>query len=151
DQPAVARRSAHGGDDEPRPGHPRGSSRGTHLLPSRRRSGDRPALGRGSETSMTRCVNGCDDGWRSVDARWVEAQAPMPDPPGDDATDAQLDEWQRAVDYAHTRRKSLANTVYPCDRCRPELFARWAAGHLDPDHNSSSCSECRDVRRGRAP
>ena len=99
---------------------------------------------------MTRCANGCDDGWRSVDARWVEAQAPMPDPPGDDASDAQLDEWQRAVDYAHTRRKSLANTVYPCDRCRPELFARWAAGHLDPDHDSSSCSECRDVRRGRA-
>lgn len=28
------------------------------------------------------------------------------------------------------KRASLANTVYPCPECRPELFKRWSAGHM---------------------
>lgn len=37
--------------------------------------------------------------------------------------------------------------VFPCLRCRPDLFRRWSGGHLRHDHDKSSCTECLEVAR----
>lgn len=47
----------------------------------------------------------------------------------------------------HTER-AVANSVYPCSQCQPELFHRWAGGHLEPGHDPG-CAECKQTKPGR--
>ena len=47
---------------------------------------------------------------------------------------------------------AFRNSVYPCTVCRPDLFYRWAGGHLAAGHNRSECVECSERQSGkRAP
>lgn len=53
---------------------------------------------------------------------YVDQQAPLP------ADTTTLDPVALARLLA--RRAALANTVYPCPECRPEMFAAWSKGEF---------------------
>ena len=80
----------------------------------------------------------CAGGWVYVSERYAEYRA-------EDV--ARADEVPKQAIVAAFR-----NSVYPCTVCRPDLFYRWAGGHLAVDHNRSECVECSERRVGkRAP
>lgn len=92
------------------------------------------------------CVR-CEGGW--VQVRPEYAVHRFPDPTmeqlagADDATRAAM--W-RTVECS---RAAARNSVYPCRRCRPEAFYRWAGGHLDAGHDVLACSECIELMTPR--
>lgn len=79
------------------------------------------------------CVK-CDHGWVTVGSGYVEDHARLPDHvlvSGEDR-----DRILRA------RRAALAESVYPCRRCRPTQFFRWANGCGTPGHDVEGCKQC---------
>lgn len=83
----------------------------------------------------------CDHGWITVGPgypawRWPDPAEWPADPETAEVVAQQLT-WKRRL---------AAQDIYPCRNCRPELFARWAGGHLASGHR---CGECAEVRRGR--
>lgn len=98
---------------------------------------------------MSRCANErCERGWITVTAAYVDEHAPKRPTAEvwDGMTDAERAAWE-AQDEAV--RAGLAATVYPCKQCEPEMFYRWAGGHLDPRHNRADCDECSTPRSRR--
>lgn len=74
----------------------------------------------------------CDHGWRQVKPRYAEHVV------------AAVDDSQRAAAYA-----AVLNSYYPCQRCRPTQFYRWAEGHWEQGHDLTSCATCIDILGGK--
>lgn len=91
----------------------------------------------------------CEFGWRSVRLESVEAANPRPVALDDEALS---DEDRARITLTwQARLASGKNTVYPCKECNPDLFYRWAKGHLDSAHERAGCAECLELdhpRRG---
>lgn len=91
----------------------------------------------------------CENGFVLVNEAYAERMVPpLPlMPAGTDPAVIEALERERGA-----RLAAYANSVYPCKNCHPHLFARWAAGHLEPSHDSGECELCsnRKPRRGRA-
>lgn len=92
---------------------------------------------------------GCEGGWMLVTATYVERRHPLPQQPELGAHEDDYRRYDAQVAQVERRRAASTNTVYPCRACRPDDFARWAGGHLDPDHNRHDCPDCIGGRRTR--
>jgi hypothetical protein len=84
----------------------------------------------------------CDRGMIHVSADYAARQYP-------DWTDEQLahlspEQRADATLRLTERRHAATNSVYPCRRCRPEQFYRWADGHMKPGHDPARCGICND-------
>lgn len=101
-------------------------------------------------TTETRCPKGgrCEgDGWVLVTEAYVDGMYPWPAKPTDDSPEA-LAEYELRVETIRIRRESAAATVYPCKRCSPDAFHRWAGRHWMPDHDRAKCDECKSGKAG---
>lgn len=89
----------------------------------------------------------CERGWVTVKPGY--ALHLYPDPTMEQLAD--LDEEQQAKLWATTEehRRAAANSVYPCRRCRPAMFYRWAGGHFRPGHDPLACDECTELMGGK--
>lgn len=92
----------------------------------------------------------CDNGWVTVPPEYAERLVPEIDLP-----DGQGPEWdairaEKLAEYERAKR-AAGEHVYPCKRCQPETFARWASRHYEPGHHLVDCGECAAIRRSRAP
>jgi hypothetical protein len=74
------------------------------------------------------CEGGCVGGWKEVQEAYALQEAAKAGDPGDPRYEAAL--------------AAARNTVYPCRICNKAAFFRWAGGHLDPEHDRSTCGEC---------
>lgn len=92
--------------------------------------------------TVTEPCTACDRGWRTVGPGYVEQHAPWPAPPELGATPEQVAYYELAMVRCELRRKTLAETIYPCKTCNPRLFFRWAKGCLKPGHNATDCDLC---------
>lgn len=43
------------------------------------------------------------------------------------------------------------NFMRPCARCRPALYDRWRAGHLEPGHTCEECATRRPLKTAPKP
>jgi hypothetical protein len=90
----------------------------------------------------------CEFGWRTVVEANAERQFPRPD--GIDDPSRTPEERDALERIWKGRLAGAKNSVYPCKVCNAVMFFRWAAGHLDSNHDRSGCSECLDARNGRS-
>lgn len=90
----------------------------------------------------------CDAGWRTVQPSYADHLYPAPT----------LDEMAGLTEadqfvllqQIETKRAGAARSVYPCRRCNPTAFYRWAAGHWSADHDPGGCADCMTAQ-GRQP
>lgn len=94
----------------------------------------------------------CERGWVRVTQAYVDRKAPYPAPlsPEIMSEPGMAEAYDALVASVESRRRALAESYYPCKECRPEAFYRWAQGHNEPNHDRTSCPECRELdgRRG---
>lgn len=83
----------------------------------------------------------CDgDGWVLVASGYAERMVPDPASAKLETVD---EASQSAIwDRVYQRRDHAARSVVPCKVCRPDLYLRWAGGHLDRLHNTAGCETC---------
>lgn len=89
----------------------------------------------------------CDGGWVQVQPAYAVHQYP-------DLSAEQLDGLppeavELLVGSIDLMRYAALNSVYPCRRCRPAMFFRWAGGHFKFGHDIATCPECIEVLGGR--
>jgi hypothetical protein len=96
---------------------------------------------------MRNCLACEGDGWVQIAAGYAERVVPDPSSARLESVDAgtQTEMWDRT----YARREFAARSVVPCKVCRPELYVRWAGGHLDRGHNESACDSCSGPRPHR--
>lgn len=97
-----------------------------------------------SKTMSEECDR-CDDGWVGVTAAY-----PLQLVPDRDLSVVADEHHGAVVDAIKRARWYASRSVYPCKSCRPELFYRWAGGHLDRRHDPGTCDECIELT-GRRP
>lgn len=89
----------------------------------------------------------CDGGYVTVQPAY--AVHLFPDPTAEQVVGMSTEAHQALLDEIETRRAAARNSVYPCRRCNPPLFFRWAGGHLALGHDVLTCSECIELMGGR--
>ncbi len=90
-------------------------------------------------------VCSCEGGWIAVPPSYAEHLHPLPPQPALGSTTEVLVAHHLRVESITLRRASATNSVYPCKRCRPEQFDRWAGGHFDAKHDPHRCDECSEA------
>lgn len=87
----------------------------------------------------------CESGWIVVPPSYAEHMHPLPQQPEVGATAEAMILYQHQTERVLMSRASAMNSVYPCKRCRPAKFERWAGGHLDSGHDLHHCEVCKDA------
>lgn len=97
------------------------------------------------EGPCTKCVGGY------VEVKPAYALHQYPDPTMDQLAALDHDPAAVAALWAQveTSRQAALNSVYPCRRCNPALFFRWAGGHLVLNHDMVNCQECVEAMGGK--
>lgn len=87
------------------------------------------------------CHRCSDTGWCQVTEHYVNRHAPWPSLP-EPITDAEHKANARVMEEARIKRAGIANSSFPCPDCQPKMFERWAAGHMDANHDPRHCADC---------
>lgn len=89
----------------------------------------------------------CDGGWVQVQAAY--ALHLYPDPTMEQLAELTTEQTEVLWASITSARAAAARSYYPCRRCRPAMFYRWAGGHFRPNHDVTACDECVELMGGR--